>query len=83
MRRDLNKLTRKELAGELYEVKKRLGDPMIPIGRTTQLTKQEFTKRYLNGVGGTTGFKKAELISLLERRLLEEKRKTIKLKFKK
>ena len=69
MNKDLNKLTRKELAEELYKAKKQLGENITPIGRTTPLTKQEFTKRYLNGVGGTKGFKKDKLKSLLESRL--------------
>lgn len=69
MKKDLNKLTRKELAEELYKAKKHLGENITPIGRTTPLTKQEFTKRYLNGIGGTKGFKKDELKSLLESRL--------------
>lgn len=60
------KITRKELAEQIYAEKKRIGATITPIGRKTPLSKQEFVHRYLNGVGGTKGFKKAELESLLE-----------------
>lgn len=68
-------MTRKELAEQIYAEKKRQGVQMIPIGRKTPLTKQEFVKRYLNGIGGTKGFKKQELESLLE---TERKKKSCK-----
>lgn len=61
------KMTKKELCENLYDAKRKLGEKLIPIGRKTPLTKQEFTKRYINGVGGTNGFKKSELIQLNER----------------
>lgn len=47
----LENMTRKELASELYDLKKKTGVNLTPIGRKTPLTRQEFTKRYLNGVG--------------------------------
>ncbi len=59
-------MTRKELAEQIYVEKKRIGANITPIGRKTPLSKQEFVHRYLNGVGGTKGFKKEELESLLE-----------------
>lgn len=58
-------MTKKELAEALYAEKKRTGACITPIGRKTPLTKQEFVKRYLGGVGGTMGFKKNELEYLL------------------
>lgn len=60
-------MTKKELAEALYAEKKRTGACITPIGRKTPLTKQEFVKRYLNGVGGTTGFKKDALEFLLKK----------------
>ena len=60
-------LTRAELASELYDLKKKTGANLTPVGRTKPLTRAEFTKRYLNGVGGTKGFCKEELISLTKR----------------
>lgn len=68
-------MTRKELAEEIYKHKKRIGANITPIGRKTPLTKQEFVHRYLNGVGGSKGFKKEELQSILSR---IEKQKVIK-----
>lgn len=59
-------MTRKELAEQIYVEKKRIGANITSIGRKTPLSKQEFVHRYLNGVGGTKGFKKEELESLLE-----------------
>ena len=60
-------MNKKELAEALYAEKKRIGANLTPIGRKTPLTKQEFIKRHLNGVGGVKGFKKSELEQLLER----------------
>lgn len=59
-------MTKKELAEQIYAEKKRIGANITPIGRKIPLTKQEFVYRYLNGVGGTKGFTKNELESLLE-----------------
>ena len=64
--KSLERMTRTELASELYDKKRALGEQLTPIGRKTPLTRAEFTKRYLNGIGGTSGFKKAELIQLNE-----------------
>ena len=60
-------MTKKELAEALYDEKKRTGEYeyMIPIGRKTPLTKQEFVKRYLHGIGGINGFNKDALEYLL------------------
>lgn len=66
MEKELEKLTKKELAQRLYKTKIKLGVPLIPIGSKKRLTEDEFVKRYLNGIGGTTGFKKDELIQLNE-----------------
>lgn len=65
-KKPLEKMTRAELASQLYDKKKKCGEKLVPIGRKTALTRAEFTKRYLNGIGGTQGFKKQELISLNE-----------------
>lgn len=65
-KKPIEKMTRTELASELYDKKRALGEQLTPIGRKTPLTREEFTKRYLNGIGGTSGFKKAELIQLNE-----------------
>lgn len=64
MKSEVENMTRKDLAHTLFKAKKKLGEPLVPIGRNKPLTEQEFTKRYLNGIGGTKGFKKAELIEL-------------------
>lgn len=61
------KLTKKELASKLYDLKKKTGANLTPVGSKQPLTRAEFTKRYLNGVGGTKGFKKDELVSLTKR----------------
>lgn len=66
MGKELEKLTRKELAQRLYKTKIKLGERLIPIGSKKRLTEDEFVKRYLNGVGATSGFKKQELIQLNE-----------------
>lgn len=58
-------MTKKELAEALYAEKKRTGACITPIGRKTPLNKQEFVKRYLNGVGASKGFKKDALEYLL------------------
>lgn len=58
--------TRKDLAVELYHLKLLNGESLVPIGRKTRLSEEEFTKRYLNGIGGSAGFKKNELASLIE-----------------
>ena len=63
---DIQKLTRKQLASRLYKNKIKLGEPLVPIGSKKRLTEEEFTKRYLNGIGGSKGFKKDELIVLNE-----------------
>lgn len=60
-------LTKKELASKLYDLKKKTGANLTPVGSKQPLTRAEFTKRYLNGVGGTKGFKKDELVSLAKR----------------
>lgn len=60
-------MNKKELAEALYAEKKRIGANLTPVGRKTPLTKQEFVKRYVNGVGGVSGFKKSELEYLLEK----------------
>ena len=60
-------MTRKELAEQIYAHKIRTGETITPIGRKTPLSKQEFVHRYLNGVGASKGFKKAELQSILSR----------------
>lgn len=70
-------MTRKEIAEKLYDEKKRTGARITPIGRNTPLSKQEFVKRYLNGVGGIKGFKKEELQYLLEK---ESKKPTQRIK---
>lgn len=72
-------MTKKELAEALYTEKKRTGACITPIGRKTPLTKQEFVKRYLSGVGGTMGFKKNELEYLLTK---EKSKPTAKKKLK-
>ena len=59
--------TRKDLAIEIYHLKLLNGETLIPIGRQTRLSKNEFIKRYLNGIGASSGFKKTELESLVER----------------
>lgn len=64
--KNFKKMTKRELCENLYYTKRKLGEDLIPIGRKTSLTKQEFVKRYVNGVGGTNGFKKSELIELNE-----------------
>ena len=60
-------MTRKELAEQIYAHKIRTGACITPVGRKTPLTKREFVHRYLNGVGASKGFKKAELESILSR----------------
>lgn len=69
---DLQKLTRKELAKKIYKIKITFGEPLIPIGSKKRLSEAEFIKRYLNGISGTKGFKKDELISILQRYLQKE-----------
>lgn len=59
-------MTKKELAEALYAEKKRTGACITPVGRKTPLTKQEFVKRYLHGVGSAKGFNKDALEYLLE-----------------
>ena len=66
MENNIQKLTKKELAQRLYKTKIKLGEPLIPIGAKKRMSEEEFVRRYLNGVGGTTGFKKHELIQLNE-----------------
>lgn len=57
-------MTRKEIAKELYRLKKdRL--PNV-IGRDRPLTEDEFIHRYLNSYGGCKGFSKDELMELLK-----------------
>lgn len=65
--KNLESLTRVELASKLYDLKKKTGANLTPVGSKQPLTRSEFTRRYLNGVGGTKGFKKDELISLTKR----------------
>ena len=60
-------MTKKELAEQIYAHKIRTGACITPVGRKTPLSKKEFVHRYLNGVGGTKGFKKNELQSILSR----------------
>lgn len=73
--KEIDKMTRKELAIELRNQKLKNGTLPNVIGRKTPLTEKEFVKRYLNGVGGAPGFKKEELKSLLQR---EQQRMKIK-----
>lgn len=63
--KDLNKMTRKELCKELYKYYIKSGS--TPIGSDQPLSLKEYTRRYLNGIGGCKGFKKDELIGLLNR----------------
>lgn len=56
-------MTRKEIAEELYYTYY-LPSGLTPIGRRTPLSKNEYVRRCLRGVGGATGFLKEELISL-------------------
>ena len=64
-------MTRKDLAGEIYDVE-------VKLGYNLHCDKKEFIKRYLNGVGAAKGFKKDELQSILDRRLEELKKKEFK-----
>lgn len=57
-------MTRKELAEELYTSYAQTGNTTVG-GR--KLTKQEFVKRYLNGIGYAKGFSKPELEQLVTR----------------
>ena len=65
-------MTRKDLAGAIYDVE-------VKLGYNLHCNKNEFIKRYLNGVGVAKGFKKDELQSILDRRLEELKKKESKL----
>ena len=64
-------MTRKDLAGAIYDVE-------VKLGYNLHCDKNEFIKRYLNGVGVAKGFKKDELQSILDRRLEELKKKEYK-----
>ncbi len=65
--KDIEKMTRKELAIELRNAKIKNNNLPNVIGRNKPLSEQEFVKRYLNGVGGSKGFKREELQGLLIR----------------
>ena len=54
-------MTRKEIAKEIYHLKKNWMPNVIG-----PLTEEEFIKRYLYGCGGSKGFSKNELILILE-----------------
>ena len=57
-------MTRKELAKEIYRLKKKWMPNVIGMDRP--LNEKEFIKRYLYGCGGSKGFSKSELILILE-----------------
>ena len=57
-------MTRKEIAKEIYHLKKNWMPNVIGMDRP--LTEEEFIKRYLYGCGGSKGFSKNELILILE-----------------
>ena len=65
--KEFEKMTRKELCVELY--KYYLLEGTKPIGSTKPLKLVEFVRRYMNGIGSARGFKKNELIGLLERKI--------------
>lgn len=64
-------MTKKDLASAIYDVE-------VKLGYNLHCDKNEFIKRYLNGVGVAKGFKKDELQSILDRRLEELKKKEFK-----
>ena len=64
-------MTRKDLASAIYDIE-------VKLGRKLHCDKNEFVKRYINGIGGAKGFKKDELQSILDRRLEELKKKESK-----
>ena len=64
-------MTKKDLAGAIYDVE-------VKLGYNLHCDKKEFVKRYLNGVGAAKGFKKDELQSILDRRLEELKKREFK-----
>ncbi len=75
--KDLNKMTRKEIAEELYYTHY-LPSGTTPIGRHTPLSKNEFVQRYLRGIGGTKGFSKDALISLATQARKKQKNRSVK-----
>lgn len=72
------KKTKKELSQELYKYYLRGikdGTRQTPIGRKTPLTEQEFCKRYMYGVGASSGFDRDGLEYLLETEKQKYKKK--------
>lgn len=79
MKIDINqKLSRKELAKEIYRSRVRTKTVPIPIGRSKPLTEKEFVQRYTRGIGGVEPFDKEALQYLLEKELKNEQNMLMK-----
>lgn len=62
--KDIQSMTRVELAKELYQSYLKTGS--TPIGSDKPLTEQQYIKRYLSGVGASNGFSKQALQDLVQ-----------------
>lgn len=62
--KDVESMTRIELAKELYQSYLKTGSK--PIGSDKPLTEQQYVKRYLSGIGSSSGFSKQALQDLVQ-----------------
>lgn len=63
--KDIESMTRIELAKELYQSYLKTGSK--PIGSDKPLTEQQYVKRYLSGIGSSSGFSKQALQDLVQK----------------